>query len=865
MKFWALIGVIMVAFTFGATGQTPVATASPPETDSVRLQLGDTTRIANDGSSSKTGIDSIVVINANDSAHFSLRTKTLRLRGSADVKYKTQRIEAEVIEMDFGTSSMFAVGEEDSTGMVAGFPVFTDNGEEFAGKSMTYNFKTGRGRVKFGETAVEGGFYWGSKIKRVSEKTAYIENGCFTTCDAPNPHFYFNSPEMKVVMDDKIYLNPVFWYIEDIPVFALPIGMFFSIDKGRRSGLIMPSPLVTSDRGVVLQNLGYYFAISDYFDTEITTDLTTKGGFTLYNRSRWLVRDKVSGDAEIRFGYTRFNPDDPYTMNLGVNLSHRQQFRPNESLTLNLLFTTERLFQNTSLNPIDRIQQNARSTASYQRTFYNGMTFNANYVRDQNMINGSVTQNPAVSFAIPQLYPLRSSISGSHWLKDLTLTYRSTARYSHSSVRSNEVDPFSVTENTVIEHRPGVTVTPKLGYFTLQPTVTYSENWYMQQYEQSVNEADSTIVTRRIPGFYREYTYGFGVNFSTFLYGMAYPKILGISAFRHTLQPVIGLRFAPDQSDPSQGFFGEYVSPVTGKTVSYRRSGSAGGSLANAGEQFLVTMGFLNKFSVKPLAPDDSTEVRPIDLLTFNLNTSYNIVADSLRLAPITFNLRSPMLEIVEFNLSGAFDVYEQALVEDEATGITSWRRLGTSMLENGNGLGRLTNLSVQVGSRFSSAGVSFDQRTIVQDTTLNDSLPQDDLRSRFGRRLNATDIDADLFADNSPGWSSVVMPWDMGLNLNYVLNRTNPQTTLSTLFLSFNGSVSLTESLTINAVGSIDLIEGTVNSPIIDITKRIHCWNLTLNWVPTGFNQGFFLRFSAAAPQLQSLVFPKQSTPLYR
>ena len=860
MRLAAVSGIFFVVMVGTAASQSPTPNAEAPK-DSVKISVADSLAPAR----SKSGIDSIVVITAKDSAHFNLKKKVLRLRGDADVKYKTQLIEAEVIEMDFGSSTMFAEGAEDSTGKIAGFPVFTDAGEEFAGESMTYNFTTGRGRVKFGETAVEGGFYWGSKIKRVGEDVAYIEQGCFTTCDAPHPHFYFNSPEMKVVMNDKIYLDPVVWYVEDIPIFALPFGLFFSIESGRRSGLIMPSPLVTSDRGVVLQNLGYYFAVSDYFDTEITTDLTTKGGFTLFNRSRWNVRGQMNGRAELRFGYTRFDPDDPYTMNLGIDVQHQQQLRPNESVNINLLFTTERLFQNTSLNPIDRVQQNARSTASYQRTFYNGMTFNANYVRDQNMINGSVTQNPAVSFAIPQLFPLRNAISGSHWLKDLTVTYRTTARYNHSSVRSNETDPFAITENTTIEHRPTVTVTPKLGYFTVQPTVTYSENWYLQQYEQSVNPTDSSIVTRRIPGFYREYTYGFGVNLSTFLYGMAYPRIFGINAFRHTFQPVVGVRFAPDQSDPSLGFFGEYTSPITGKTVSYRRSGSAGSSLASSSEQFLVTLGFLNKFSVKPEAPDDSTQVRPIDLLTFNLNTSYNIAADSVRLAPITFNLRSPMLEIVEFNLSGAFDVYEQALVEDEATGVQTWRRLGTSMIEAGSGLGRLTNLSVQVGSRFSSAGVSFDQRTIVQDTTNADSLPQEDLRSRFGRRLNAQDIDADLFADNSPGWSSVVMPWDMGLNLNYTMNRTNPETTISSLFLSFNGSVSLTESLTINAVGSIDLIEGEINSPIIDITKRIHCWNLTLNWVPVGFNRGFFLRFSAAAPQLRSLVIPKQSTPLYR
>ncbi len=860
------IRAITVLFVL-LTGFTQVAAqADRPaaQQDSVRVTLADTIRADQQRpAASSSGIDSIVVISAQDSAHFSLKRKTLRLRGDAVVTYKTQKIEAEVVEMDFGTSTLNAEGAPDSTGTISGFPIFTDQGEEFAGESMIYNFQTGRGRVKFGETSVEGGFYYGSRIKRVSEKTAYIEQGCFTTCDDPHPHFYFNSPEMKVVMDDKIYLDPVIWYVEEIPVFALPIGLFFSIERGRRSGLIMPNPLITSDRGVVLQNLGYYVAVSDYFDTELAGDFTTKGGFTLYNRSRWVLRDVYNGNADITFGYSRLNVDDPYELNFGVDLVHRHQLRPNESVNANLRFTTSRLYQNTSLNPIDRIQQNARSLASYQRTFYNGMTFNANYVRDQNMINGSVTQTPAVSFGVPQFYPLRGAIGGSHWLRDLTVTYRATGRYQHSQTRSDDTSAFAVTEYSVIEHRPGLTVTPKLGYFTLQPSVSYSENWYLQQYTQSVDPTDSTVVTTRQPGFYREYTYSAGINASTFLYGMVYPRALGISAFRHTFQPVIGLQFTPDQSDPSLGFFGEYVSPVTGKTISYRRSGKAGG-IASQEQQARVNMSFLNKFSIKPMSDNDSVPARPMDLLTLNVSTSYNLAADSLNLSPITFNVRTPMLDFVEFNLSGTMNTYDQVKVADDATGIQTWRTINTSMLSAGKGLGRLTNLSINLGSNFSSAGVSFAQRTIVGDSVPPDTT-REDLRSRFGRRLNAREDEVDLFGDHTRGWSSVVMPWDVSLNLSYSLNQPDPDRTFQSLLLSVRGSISLTETIDVTARGSLDLLTGQLNSPIIDITKRIHCWNLSLNWVPTGVNQGFILRFSAAAPQLQGLLITKQNTPLYR
>ena len=185
-------------------------------------------------------------------------------------------------------------------------------------------------------------------------------------------------------------------------------------------------------------------------------------------------------------------------------------------------------------------------------------------------------------------------------------------------------------------------------------------------------------------------------------------------------------------------------------------------------------------------------------------------------------------------------------------------------MLSAGKGLARLSNLSVQLGTRFSSQGVSFEQRSNVADTAAQDSVGED-LPSRFDRRLNYRDEEVDLFGERTPGWSPVIMPWDLGLQLVYSYVKPNPDLVTQSLYLSFRGSVSLTQSLDVNVVGSFDLITGQLNSPIIDISKRIHCWYLSVNWVPIGVNQGFFLRFGASAQQLRDLVIPKQSTPLYR
>lgn len=815
-------------------------------------------------SAKKGDIDTIIVVSATDSVHFNVKRKTMRLRGNAVVTFRQQIIEAEIIEIDFASSTLNAEGAQDSAGRISGFPVFKDKGEEFAGESMTYNFSTGRGRVKFGETSVEGGFYYGSRIKRIDDKTAFVEDGCFTTCDAPQPHFYFNAPKMKVVVDDKVFLDPTILYVEDIPLFALPIGLFFDARKGRRSGFLMPNPLVTNGRGIVLQGLGYYFAVSDYFDTQITSDLLSKGGFTSYSESQYAVRDRLNGRMKITFGYTRQNVEDPYQRNFAIDAKHQQQLSPNESIAADVLFTSQNVFQNTSTNPVDRIRQNARSNASYQRTFYNGMTFNLGFTRDQNMINGSVNSVPTVSFGVPQFYPLRSVIGGESWLRDVTFVYRSTGRYSYSSQRGADTGNFFVSENSVVEHRPGITVTPKLGNFTFQPSVSYSENWWFQRYSKRVDTTDTIPreVETREPGFFREYTYSYGINASTFLYGMLYPNAFGISAFRHTLQPIIGFQYSPDQSDPGNGFYGTYIG-ARGQTVKYNRFGS--GSIASGSEKYLVTIGLTNKFSIKPTQADsDTVAAKPIDLVTFNVNSSYNLVADSMKLAPLRFDLRTPVLEAISFNLTGTFNPYDQAKVENATTGRLEWRDIGTSMIEAGKGLGRFTSLAVQIGTKFSSEGVSFERSTIVSDSSKQDSA-KEDLRSRFSRRLNLREEEVDLFADHSPGWSPVIIPWEVSLDFSYNYSKPNPEVFTQTLAMRFRGSVTLTQTLSMSAVGVVDVLNYKLNTPIIDVTKRIHCWNLTLNWVPLGVNQGFYLRFSAAAPQLRGVEFVKQNTPLYR
>jgi hypothetical protein len=173
----------------------------------------------------------------------------------------------------------------------------------------------------------------------------------------------------------------------------------------------------------------------------------------------------------------------------------------------------------------------------------------------------------------------------------------------------------------------------------------------------------------------------------------------------------------------------------------------------------LVTGSFLNRVAIKMM--DGDTVGKPLELFTLTVSTSYNLAADSLGLSPVFFNFRTPMLDALEFNLSGTLNAYDQILAADPATGRQSWRDVSTSVLAAGKGLARLTNLNLQMGSRYSSQGVS---PTRSNGQGADSAAPSNDLRSRFDSRLNAEQTTSDIFGDMSPGWSALSIPWEVSI-----------------------------------------------------------------------------------------------------
>jgi hypothetical protein len=838
----------------------------PSSQDTSRLfNQKDTTRIVDtlhtqaiDTTISRSSIDDIIKFKATDSVRFEVNRKHLYMRGQSKVEYKKQKLEAEIIEFFFDSSLLTSQGAKNAEGKSFGFPSFTDNNETYFGEKINYNFRTKQGTISLGETQIAEGYYFGSKIKRISEDEFFVQEGRYTTCNAPHPHFFFGSPKMKVIPGDRVFLDPLIFYVEDIPVFVVPLGLYFPNKTGRQSGLIVPSFFFSQTRGVTIQNLGLYLALSDYYDTRFSLDFFSKGGFLVKNYTQWKYRNELNGSFDVSFGRVRLSTDEPYQKSWGFNLQHNHRINPFENFSASLRLSSQDFFRQTSTDLLVRQTQDMTSNASYTRAFENGSSMAIAYSRSQNIITQEYTETPTISYTIPQINPF-SFLSGT-FLKDISFQYSMNASYQKSKqLRITNLNDTSFAFNHVskVSHSPSISLQlPKWSYFSVTPFFSFSVNNYFRRLTKTMEPADSSIRESIEKGFFAEYRYSLGVNFSTKLYGIVKPNIFGIRALRHTISPSIQYSYTPNLSNPKFGFYGKYYDYKQSREIVYSRFEKDGGGLAPTSLYQQISYSLSNQFSAK-IFTSDTSEDKTLDFFNATFSGSYNFAADSLRFSDISVSLYTPSIPGVTLNANLGLTLYDQDPSSD-ARGNVSYHKVNRFLIEAGKGLFRLTNFSLNFSTSFGGGQIPQGQTTQQKPS---DSLS---LGERFALRRNYEDEQCDFWGEQTPGYQPFSIRWNCNLDLNYNYNNQQLNVRTHSLLATISFSLNPTQTWAIRVSGQYDIINRELLSPVININKDLHCWDLTFIWYPIGLNRGFYFRFGIKSSILRDLKIERRSSPIY-
>ncbi len=279
-------------------------------------------------------ISSEVEYNATDSLIFSLDGGMVELFGDAVITYEEIELTAAYIRYEMDQNLVVAYGIPDSSGAMAGKPVFTDPSGSFESNRLKYNFKTKKGYIEEVVTEQEGGFLHSQQTKMQTNGHIHLKDGKYTTCDAAHPHFYISITKGISMPGDKIVSGPAYLVLEDVPLpLGIPFG-FFPNSKTKTSGILIPKYGEEQRRGFYLREGGYYFALNDYMDLRVTGDIYTNGTWGLRVGSNYRLNYRFTGNLSVKYfknieGYKNIEGLYNVSRDYAIGWSHSQDSRAN--------------------------------------------------------------------------------------------------------------------------------------------------------------------------------------------------------------------------------------------------------------------------------------------------------------------------------------------------------------------------------------------------------------------------------------------------------------------------------------------------------------------------------------------------------
>ncbi|WP_372755347.1 putative LPS assembly protein LptD [Labilibaculum sp.] len=792
----------------------------------------------------KPFIETKIDYSCDDTIVFSLTGQKVFLTKNSYVKYGDIELKAYYIELDLEKKEALAYGIKDSTGTFIDTPEFKDGSEEFTCKELHYNFDTGKGLVKEIITEQEGGYVHSEITKKIDEKTFYMKNAKYTTCDEDHPHFYVDMTRAKMIKDEKIVSGPLYLVLEDVP---LPIGLPFAafpITSSYSSGIIMPSYGQESARGYNLKGGGYYWAINDYYDLALTGDIYANGSWGGYVESSYKKRYRYTGSVAAEYHRNTYGDeglDDYYqTTDFAVTWSHSQDSKANpySSFSASVDVSTSSNDANNSTSVADITDNQKQSSISYSKTWADSpFSFNASLRHSQTSTDSTISLTlPSASLTMSSIYPFRAKG------KSTNLRWWDKVGLSYSSKISNKIDTTeSELFNTSLakdwsngySHSIPITTNFKLtNDLTLSPTLSYKGVAYTKSIRKKWNpdlyEGDGGVATDTVMGFRYAHNYStsLSLSLSPEIYGMyEFSEKSSIKAIRHVMTPSISFSYTPEIGVDRSKYYKYYYNEKTDTEVEYSIfEGSVYGTPSGATESGSISLSLDNNVEAKVRTANDTTgneefeKVKIIESLKFS--TSYDVFADSLNWSTLKMSGRTSLFnEKLDLSIGSTVDPYK--LDSDNAK-------------------------INEFGPRLTAASIDLDY-----------SLSSDDLKGDKGKDVKKGEPKS--LAKN-PNYVDFDMPWSFTIDYGWTYSK--PKRTKSiTQTMSFTGNVSLTPKWGISLTTGYDFSDKEMTTTQFTLTRDLHCWNMSFNAIPFGTYQSYNFSISVNSSILSDLKYEKDES----
>lgn len=881
-----LFNIVLLAFflTIGTTKtysqEIKTKTTSVPinkQPDSIKVNISEA-NIVNDTVKKdsiipkKTFLDSKIRYKAATSVKIDQKKKLITLYDQAELYYNDIVLKSGIIVFNYELDEVYAGRIKDTAGVYTQLPKFKQGVNEVEPDSIRFNYKTKKAliwnsRTEQGEFKIKA-----EVVKRVNDSVYFMKNARFTTAkDIDDPEYYFRTSKVKYVPGKKVVTGLTNMVIAGVPTpLALPFA-FFPVTESSQSGLIIPTFNDTQQRGFSLQNGGYYFALSDKYDLALLGDYYTNGSYGLRADANYAKRYHFKGNVNIRFennitserGYPDYSKQTIYN----IQWRHTQdpKLSPSSRFSASVNMGSAKYFQESinQINAGSNLNNTLTSSVSYSKTLNTVpiINYSLSTTLNQNTQTGIINLTlPSAVVNVDGIYPFSPRDGGARkgFIKNINLLYNMIGENRISTTDSLflKSEMFKTANIGMQQSIPLSTNFKVFKYFSTSMSVNYNEVWVLNTINKAYDPITGKEIKTRVDGFdaYRTLTFSSGVG--TTIYGtFKFGDNKKIQAIRHVMRPNISYSYIPSY----EKYYQSYDSNGDG-SLDKQYSRFEGGIYGAPGISSANSIGFSlsNTFEAKVTDRDTTkTEPKKVMLLNnLNFQTAYNIIADSLRWAPLRVS-GGTMFFKEKMNVNFGMTLNPYALSN-------AGKVINEFNINNGGSLFRMTNANMNVGYTFSSKDYKEKKnKQGEQNGGRTDDLfgTNTDFSNRSDSQFaNGDDIVED--DDNFDGFFKYDLPWDFTLAYQFTYTNMGRENMVTGNSLMMSVNSQLTPKWKVGVSTGYDFVQKGVTFTQLRFERDLKSWRMDFNWIPLGNNAQWSFFIGIKSGVLSDIKWEKHTQP---
>ena len=611
------------------------------------------------------------------------------------------------------------------------------------------------------------------------------------------------------------------------------------------------------------QNFGFRWSHSQDSKSHPGTTFSASVNFSSPSNSKYNSRSVQEAQQNQVSSSISYSHNWNGKFNLSVNALHNQNSRDSSySFTLpNITFSVTRFYPFKQKNRVGKEKFYEKISFGYSTSFQNRINFKLRDMQDFKMDeNGNFVTEVDANGNVYRVKEMGDSLG-----------VKALQRLTNGMTHTFQIG------------LPNFTL---LKYINVTPSISYGMNWMFSKGSQTlVPEMDkdgnpvmvqdkegNMVVAQReekdpgtaFNGFGATHNYSGSISMSTRLYGMFnFGKHRKVQAIRHVITPSISVNLSPEKGTAFNGWRKQeayYDKRGSYHAESWYNIYSITGhhntaSPPGRGKSATMSLSIGNNLEAKVRDLRDTTgtgskKVKILDQL--NINTSYNFLADSLRMQNIGISASTNLFN--KLNISGNLN-FDPYAIDEQGKRINTFNVVKTGVLA------RLTNASLSASISFNGKGA-----TDGNDGTKNGGGGGD---ANSYQRIYYHPVTGEYIPGGYLYYMNSNAPWSVNLSYSFSYSKSYTYQAATkelvtnnrfTQTVNVNANIKLTPRLSIQASSGFDIMAMRVTTTQISASYDLHCFNIAVSWVPMGQWKSYSFRIAANASALADLLRFKKS-----